>query len=81
MKSKRGNIHMFFRRKAWLRAEFDEKLIEQIKQMKKEWDRQSTLNELSFDPFGEIEVETKIARAKYFFLLREAKQRHITIKK
>jgi len=69
---------MFFRRKGWLRAEFDEQLVTQLDQLKKDWDRQNTLYEKSIDPFGEMELQTEIAKAKYFFLLREAKIRHIS---
>ena len=72
---------MFFRRKGWLRAEFDEKLIEQINELKKSWDHQNSLYKKSFDPFGEMELQTKLARAKYLYLLREAKRRNLSILK
>lgn len=72
---------MLFRRKGWLRTEFDQILIEQIKRLKKEWDRQNSLNEQSYDPFDEMEVYANIAKAKYIFLLCEAKSRHISILK
>ena len=69
---------MFFRRKSRLRSEYDEKLIQQIKELKQSWDRQTTLYEKSFDPFGEMELQTRLAKAKYVFLLREAKKRKIS---
>jgi len=72
---------MFFRRKGWLRSEFDEKLIDQLKRRKKEWDRQNDLNEQSYDPFGEMDVLANLAKAKYIFLLKEAKKRHLSILK
>ncbi|WP_338450444.1 YaaL family protein [Niallia oryzisoli] len=72
---------MFFRRKGWLRAEFDEQLLQQLKRLKKDWDHQSTLTKKSFDPFREMELQTKIARAKYLLLLREAKKRNISLLK
>ncbi|MCQ6277496.1 YaaL family protein [Bacillus sp. V3B] len=72
---------MFFRRKGWLRAEFDEKLIEQINEAKKRWDHQNILYKKSFDPFGEMELQTKLARAKYLYLLREAKRRSLSVLK
>lgn len=72
---------MFFRRKGWLRAEFDEQLMQQLKRLKRDWDLQSTLTKKSFDPFGEMELQTKIARAKYLLLLREAKKRNISLLK
>ena len=72
---------MFFRRKGWLREEFDEKLIQQLKGLKENWDRQSALLENSFDPYLEMELQTKLARAKYLFLLREAKKRNLSVLK
>ncbi|WP_428910302.1 YaaL family protein [Niallia sp. Krafla_26] len=72
---------MFFRRKGRLRAEFNERLVEQLSETKKNWDRQKDLFEKSIDPFGEMEIQSEIAKAKYFFLLREAKKRHITLLK
>jgi Protein of unknown function (DUF2508) len=69
---------MFFRRKGWLRAEFDKQLAEQLNQSKKNWDRQNTLYGKSIDPFGEMEIQTEIAKAKYFCLLREAKNRQLS---
>ena len=70
---------MFFRRKASLRGEFDKKLVEQLNQSKRNWDRQSKLYEKSIDSCGEVEIQTEIAKAKYFFLLREAKNRQISV--
>jgi hypothetical protein len=70
---------MFFRRKSWLRDEFDEKLINGLNQYKMNWQQQKQLLEKSFDPSEEVICETKIAEAKYFFLLKEAKDRNIRI--
>lgn len=70
---------MFFRRKASLRGEFDKQLVEQLNLSKKNWDRQSGLFEKSIDPSGEMEIQTEIDKAKYFFLLREAKKRQISV--
>jgi hypothetical protein len=70
---------MFFRRKASLRAEFDKQLVEQLNQSKRNWDVQIGLYEKSIDPFGDMEIQTEIAKAKYFFLLREAKNRQISV--
>ena len=72
---------MFFRRKGWLREEFDGKLIKQFSDLKENWDCQSDLQEKSFDPYLEMELQTKLARAKYLFLLREAKKRNLSILK
>jgi hypothetical protein len=72
---------MFFRRKGKLREDYDEKLIQQLNNSKENWDRQSSLQEKSFDPYFEVDLQTKLARAKYLFLLREAKKRNLSILK
>ncbi|MED4802227.1 YaaL family protein [Bacillus atrophaeus] len=70
---------MGFLRKKKLRKEFDEKLIEQLFKQKEEWGRQKRLVEKSVEPSAEVLNELKIAEAKYFFYLREAKQRNLRI--
>ncbi|WP_210367910.1 YaaL family protein [Bacillus sp. REN3] len=71
---------MFFRKKKWLRKEFDKKLMEQLTALKTQWNNQKTLVERSFDPSEEFITEAKITEAKYFFLFKEAKHRNIRIK-
>jgi hypothetical protein len=70
---------MFFRRKGRLRKEYDEKLLAQLNRYKTHWQQEKLLLEKSFDPSEEVICQTKIAEAKYIFLLREAKQRNVTI--
>ncbi|OWV34833.1 hypothetical protein CE489_21445 [Bacillus spizizenii] len=70
---------MGFLRKQTLRREFDEKLIEQLFKQKEEWNRQKKLVEKSLEPSAEVLYELKVAEAKYFFYLREAKQRNLKI--
>ena len=72
---------MFFRRKNLLRNEFDDKLLKQLNLCKQDWQQQKSLLEKSFDPSEEVICETKLAEAKYFFLLKEAKYRNLTLKK
>ncbi|MGG1401166.1 YaaL family protein [Bacillus salipaludis] len=72
---------MFFRRKGWLRKEFDEKLITQLNKFKENSQQQKILLEKCFDPSEEVICQTKIAEAKYFFLIREAKQRNVSLKR
>jgi hypothetical protein len=69
---------MFFRRKNRLRNEYNEKLLNCLNEYKGDWQRQKVLLERSFDPSEEVICETKLAEAKYFFLLKEAKYRKIT---
>ncbi|MGN7179177.1 hypothetical protein BK139_22905 [Paenibacillus sp. FSL R5-0490] len=71
---------MFFRRKKWLRSEFDEKLLEQLNRLKTDWNNQKSLVEKSFDPSPEAISQAKLAEAKYFFLFREAKKRNVKVR-
>lgn len=72
---------MFFRRKGWLRKEFDEKLLAQLNNYKEHWQKQKQLLDRSFDASEEAISQTKIAQVKYYFLLKEAKQRNVSIKR
>ena len=72
---------MFFRRKGRLRKEYDEKLLMQLNRFKVHWQQEKLLLEKSFDPSDEVICQTKIAEVKYIFLLREAKQRNVTLMK
>lgn len=72
---------MFFRRKGWLRKEFDEKLLDQISLIRTDWSNQKSLVEKSFDPSEEILSQAKLTEAKYFYLIKEAKNRKINIRK
>lgn len=72
---------MFFRRKEWLRKEYDEKLLIQLNKFKEHWQQEKLLLEKSFDPSEEVICQTKIAEAKYIFLLREAKERRISLRR
>ncbi|MCM3694721.1 YaaL family protein [Neobacillus niacini] len=72
---------MFFKRKGWLRKESDGKLLTQLQEYKEHWQEQKQLLEKSFDPSEEAICQTKIAQAKYFFLLKVAKEKNVSIKR
>lgn len=72
---------MLFRKKGWLRKEFDEKLLEKVNELKDTWINQKQLLERSFEPSNEAISQAKIAEAKYFFLFKEVKKRKISIRK
>jgi len=72
---------MFFWRKGRLRKEFDEKLLTQLNRYKTHWQQEKLLLEKSFDPSEDVICQTKVAEAKYIFLLKEAKQRNVTLLK
>ncbi|WP_147536222.1 YaaL family protein [Bacillus marasmi] len=71
---------MFFQRKGRLRKEFDEKLLTQLYKARNDWYNQKALVEKCLDPSEEIISESKLAEIKYFFLIREAKSRNISIR-
>ena len=68
---------MLLRRKGWLRSQYDQQLIQNLLNMKKEWNRQKQLVDKSVEPSSQVLSELKIAEAKYFFLLKIAKMRNI----
>ncbi|MFT4417113.1 YaaL family protein [Fredinandcohnia humi] len=68
---------MLFKKKGWLRQEFDEKLLSQLEATKQEWMRQKSLIEKSVEPSDDVLNELKVAETKYFFLLKEAKNRKV----
>jgi len=68
-----------FKKKKKLRREYDQKLIELMDTTKKDWMIQSQLIKLSVEKSDDLESITQLAKAKYFFLFREAKVRKITI--
>lgn len=72
---------MIFRKKDKLRSEFDQLLISQIKEIKAELTRQKDIVDKSVEPSEEILQELKALEAKYFFLLRQAKIRNVSISK
>ncbi|WP_102273334.1 YaaL family protein [Cytobacillus massiliigabonensis] len=72
---------MLFRKKGWLRKEFDDQLLEKVNELKNSWNSQRQLLEKSFDPSAEAISQAKIAEAKYFFLFKEVRKRKITIRK
>lgn len=68
---------MLFKKKGWLRNEFNEKLLSQLETTKQEWMRQKNLIEKSVEPSDDVLNELKVAETKYFFLLKEAKNRKV----
>ncbi|WP_027410573.1 YaaL family protein [Anoxybacteroides tepidamans] len=71
---------MFWRRKGWLKKQFDQQLIKELESMRDEWMKQKHLIEKSIEPSAEVLMDLKITEAKYFFLIREAKRRRLSLK-
>jgi hypothetical protein len=72
---------MFFQRKGRLKKEFDEQLLHTFIHVKNSWLKQTDIIEKSVDPSDDVLLSAKITRAKYLYLLREAKKRNISISK
>ena len=66
---------MFYRRKGWLRSEYDEKLLKELESLKQSWTNAKFLLEKSVEPSDDLFMEAKIAEVKYFSLFKEAKHR------
>ncbi len=73
-------IGLLWRRKGKLKRQFDEKLMAELQKARTEWLEQKQLIEKSVDPSPEVLNALQLVEAKYFFLLREAKHRRITLK-
>ncbi|HEY4553519.1 MAG TPA: YaaL family protein [Bacillaceae bacterium] len=70
---------MFQRKK--LRKEYDRKLIELMESTKEEWLDQKRLYEMSYEPDDDLQCRALMAKAKYFYLFREAKIRNVSLRK
>ena len=68
---------MFFKKKHYLRKEFDEKLLKDLSELKKEWIRQKEMFKITFSPTKDTECELKLSEMKYFYLFKEAKHRKL----
>jgi len=74
-----GGLVMFFKRKGKLKKEFDEKLINQMRELKKDWNHKKELYNKSYIESEEIEMEMKLAEIKFFYLFKEVKKRKLKI--
>lgn len=66
-----------FRRKKKVRKEMDQQLLAEIRKMKKEWELLQSIMEQSIEPSDEGLQDLALVKAKYFYLLREARVRGI----
>ncbi|WP_101841810.1 YaaL family protein [Halobacillus sp. Marseille-P3879] len=55
----------------------DQKLLADIKRLKYEWETLENIIEHSIEPSEEGLLDLSLAKAKYFYLLREARHRNI----
>ncbi|TLS35019.1 YaaL family protein [Pseudalkalibacillus caeni] len=68
---------MLFKRKGYLRKEADERLMATLEDLKIQWMRQKEIVAKSMEPPDTVLYQLKLAEAKYFFLLKEAKERRV----
>ncbi|UOY91395.1 YaaL family protein [Ectobacillus sp. JY-23] len=72
---------MIFRRKGHIRRQYDRKFIELLEELKQEWMRQKRIVEQSLEPSEEVLCHLQLAEVKYFYALREAKLRKVSLRK
>lgn len=68
-------------RKRTRKRAIDQHLLDTINVLKREWQQIESIVESSIEPTAESLYQQNIARAKYLFLLREARHRDIRARK
>lgn len=71
---------MIFSRKGKLKREFDERLVDLIKETKDDWSSAKVIEDLVDDYDLEVIAHRKIAESVHFYLFKEARIRKILIK-
>lgn len=71
---------MFFSRKGRLKREFDERLVQLIKETKDDFHHAKTLEELIDDYNLDVIAQRKAAESIHFYLFKEARIRRVIIK-
>lgn len=72
---------MLFKRKGKIRKDEDLRLVRHIEEIKEKLTNQTELIKNSVDPSEEVILKLKITEAKYFFLLKEARMRVVSVGK
>ncbi|WP_372791688.1 YaaL family protein [Lentilactobacillus sp. SPB1-3] len=69
---------MFFgRSKRKLKADYDRDLLDLINTLKEKWDYAQKTQDAIADADNEIQIETALAKQKYFYIYHEARLRNI----
>ncbi len=68
-------------RKKIKKRELDEHLLNTIIKLKDEWQQIQSIVEKSIEPADSSLYQQSLARAKYLFLLREARHRNLSAKR
>lgn len=67
-----------FGKKKRIQKEIDQQLLMNIKKLKREWEQLNRIIEQSIDPSDEGLQDLALVKAKYFYLLREARNRELS---
>ncbi len=67
-----------FGKKNRIQKEIDQQLLMNIKKLKREWEQLNRIIEQSIDPSDEGLQDLALVKAKYFYLLREARNRELS---
>ncbi|AGY80922.1 YaaL family protein [Carnobacterium inhibens] len=68
---------MLFKKKQVLRKEYDEALLKLMTETKSKWEYAKRIEHSVIEKDSLLFAQTKLAEAKYFYLFKEAKKRHI----
>ncbi|OIN65490.1 hypothetical protein BLD48_15720 [Exiguobacterium sp. KRL4] len=68
----------WFRKK--IRNEYDERFLLELAQAKENYLMKRHLLEISYDDHGELKAQVKLAESLYYFYIREAKKRRVSLK-
>jgi len=71
---------VIFSRKGKLKREFDEKLVNLIKETKDDWNNAKVIEDLVDDYDLDVIAQRKITESIHFYLFKEARIRKILIK-
>jgi hypothetical protein len=66
-----------FSRKSKLKRTYDEKLLRLMKEQKVAWEDSKVMEEIIIDENRELTAQRKLAKAKYFYLFKEARARKL----
>ncbi|WP_078556433.1 YaaL family protein [Bacillus alkalicellulosilyticus] len=70
---------MVFKKKGYIRAKEDNRLLSIIESLKHELVTQQSIVKKSVDPSPAVLAKVKLLEAKYLFLLREARKRNTSM--
>lgn len=66
-----------FRKKHQLKKAYDKKLFDLMQRQKTKWEDSKVMEEIVVDETPSLTAERKCAKARYFYLFKEAKKRQL----